>query len=201
MGFWQTLIGQRLPQFVSDYIGVKPTVAPYFHFVREASGRDGDGVPSWVVAGYFAGESGTLGDDVIPLNVVVQRRAGDRKSNQIGVEINVNNNGAPVGLDENCPINGLHIGSGGDTHPGTGLKIGSVLKTNAFNVGIDLQAARFVGFRLVQSDAGEGILLYRNNDTAYKGWLMRFMTADGTGMLLGVDIDGALWIRGNKVAG
>lgn len=198
----QKLIGQggETPH-VTDYAELQPSEGPYFGFVREVKGLDDDGVPSWKVAAYFAAESGKRGDHIYPLNVVVQRNAGDPLSDQVGCEINVNNNGKPLTLNEIHWLTGLIIGSGGKTHPGVGAHIGSTSKDNAFVTGLKVDAAKAIGLDITQAEDGEGIIIRRNNDTHYKGWAIRFLTADGKGVLWGIDYDGNEWIRGTKVAG
>lgn len=209
------LIGQggAVPS-VTDYADLKPVDGPYFGFVREVKGLDEDGVPSWKVAGYFAAETGKRGDAVYPLNVVIQRNPGHPKSDQIGLEINVNNNAEPLTLNEPHWLDGLAVASGGSTNPGVGVHIGSTGEHNRFVTALKISAAKEIGIEVgnplglsgtlvarQMHGKGDTILLQRNNDTNYGGSFLRCLTADGKGELFRIDFDGSVWCRGTKVIG
>lgn len=212
----QPLIGQGgEPPLVNDYKKVVcNSKGPQFVFAEELHGSDEPGEPSYKVLRYLAAQTGKRGDSLYPLNVVIQRNAGDPKSDQIGMEVNVNNNGEPLTRNERNWLDGIAIGSGGETHPGVGLHIGSTGSHNTFvtplRVDAGLHTAISVNKPTLDIPAavsvkqpdhnGDTIVLQRNNDTHYNGSFLRCLS-EGGAELMRVDYDGSIWCRGNKVIG
>lgn len=200
--FFQKLIGQGgAAPLVNDYTHFDAEEeGPHFVIAEELHGSNTPGTPAYKVLRYLAAQSGKRGDSLYPLNIVIQRNAGDPKSDQIGLEINVNNNGEPLVRNEPHWLTGFIVASGGETHPGVGAHIGSTTPANAFITGLKIEASKEISLDVTQSEDGQGIVLRRNNDTHYKGSAIRFLAANGD-ELWSVDYDGSGWCRGTKVWG
>lgn len=212
----QPLIGQGgEPPLVNEYRTFTPTpVGAQFVSAEELEGTDAPGKPSYKVLKYLAAQSGKRGDSLYPLNVVIQRNAGDPPSDQIGVEINVNNNGAPLAVNERNWLDGLAVGSGGETHPGVGVHIGSTGAHNRFVTPLKLDEGAHTTIAVNSPTIlipaavtikqpehnGDTVILQRNNDTHYAGSFLRCLSFSGA-ELFRIDYDGSVWCRGNKVIG
>jgi hypothetical protein len=204
------LIGQGgSPPSVTEYFKPSPVDGPHFGLAAEIVGNDTPGVPSYKVAGYFAAETASRGDDAYALNAVAQWNKGDPRSNIIGFEVDLNNNHSDVGAYQAPWVHGALIASGGAFHPGTALLFGSTSPENSWRIGIDIPAKSVsdVGIKIGGPTPGlEGsvlikqlrngsdtLLLQRFTDTKPVGAYLRVVNAVNNKELFVIDIEGRVF--------